>query len=214
MRVARTAAILALVFAACARRPAPVVPALVGRLAVSPFRVGGTFTPEGVFAPGAEPEAGPGEHGVVAARVLSEKLAALGVPVIDPDRVAAAATLVGTARPDVDRARRAGARVGAEFAVVGALARYRQRDGSALAARTPASVAYQLIVVRTADRSVVTSDSFEYTQQPLSENLLDLPMFLRGGGRWMTREEILAAALGASAETIAPALRAVPRPSR
>jgi hypothetical protein len=149
---------------------------------------------------------------VLAARLFTERLAALGVPVIDPERVAGAAARAGAY--DARGAARIVARLGADFAALGALSRYREREGSALGVRTPASVAYQILIVRAADGSPVAIDRFDYTQQPLSENLLDLPMFLRGKGRWMTRDELLTAALGESAEKIAAALRAVPRADR
>jgi hypothetical protein len=214
MSVARAVAVaFALHLIACTPRPGPPprgVPA--GSVAVLPLRVGGTLNDEGRFVPGPDPEAGPGEHGVLAARLFTERLAALGVPVIDPERVAGAAARAGAY--DARRAARIVARLGADFAALGALSRYREREGSALGVRTPASVAYQILIVRAADGSPVAIDRFDYTQQPLSENLLDLPMFLRGKGRWMTRDELLTAALGESAEKIAAALRAVPRADR
>lgn len=177
-----------------------------------PFPVGGTLTADGKRLPGPDPEAGPGEHGMRVAQVLTERLAGLSVPVIDPARVAAAAARATT--DDARQAARIGAHLGADFVVLGVLTRYREREGSALGVRTPASAAYQVLVVRAADGAIVTTDRFDYTQQPLSENLLDLPLFLRGGGRWMTREELAGAALGATAEKIAAALQALPRGTR
>ena len=177
-----------------------------------PFPIGGTLAADGKHLPGPDPEAGPGEHGTHAAQVLTERLAGLGIPVIDPARVAGAATRATS--DDARQAARIGARSGADFALLGVLTRYREREGSALGVRTPASVAYQVLVVRTVDGAIVTADRFDYTQQPLSDNLLDLPLFLRGGGRWMTREELAGAALGATAEKIAAALRALPPGTR
>ena len=48
----------------------------------------------------------------------------------------------------------------------------------------------------------------DYTQQALSENLLDLPRFLKGGGRWVTREEILDGGLEETAQKLAKTLGA------
>jgi hypothetical protein len=209
MSAGRPAWAAVLLLAGCALRPPARAPAPAGRVAVLPFHTGGTLTPDGAFAAGPDAEPGPGDHGASAARLLTERLAAAGVPVADPARVLGAATLAGA--DDPRQAARVAQRLGADFAVLGTIVRYREREGSALAVRSPASVAYQLAVVRAADRSVLVTDRFDHTQQPLSENLLDLPMFLRGGGRWMTREEMLGAALAESAEKIAAALRAGPR---
>jgi len=215
MRVMRALAVaVALAQVGCAARSAPAPRGmLAGSIAVLPFRVGGTLTAEGRLIPGPDPEAGPGDHAGAAARLLTQRLAALGVPVIDPARVAGAATRAG-AGDDLRPAARMAARSSADFAVFGVLTRYREREGSALGVRTPASVAYQVLVIRAADAAVVGNDRFDYTQQPLSENLLDLPIFLRGGGRWMTREEMLDAAFGATGEKIASALRALPAGTR
>ena len=71
-----------------------------------------------------------------------------------------------------------------------------------------ALVAYQVALVRASDRAVLVTDRFDYTQQSLSENLLDLPRFLKAGGRWMTREEILEGALDETARKLATSLAA------
>jgi len=103
---------------------------------------------------------------------------------------------------------RVATKAGSTVAVVGAITRYVEREGSALGVRTPASVAYQAALVRAPDGAIVALDRFDYTQQPLTSNLLDLPRFLRARGRWVTREELLEGALGETAEKFASALRA------
>src|SRR5262249_25351114 len=70
--------------------------------------------------------------------------------------------------------------------------------------------AYQVALVRASDQAILGTDRFDYTQQSLSENLLDLPRFLKARGRWMTREEILEGALEETAHKLATALAAAP----
>jgi len=95
---------------------------------------------------------------------------------------------------------------GAPLALIGQERLEGQREGSALGVTSPASVAYQVALVRASDQAILGTDRFDYTQQSLSENLLDLPRFLKAGGRWMTREEILQGALEETAHKLATAL--------
>jgi hypothetical protein len=140
--------------------------------------------------------------------LLSARLIGAAVPVANGDRVLALTPPAGAAVYDARLGVRVATKAGANLAVVGAITRYVQREGSALGARTPASVAYQAALVRAPDAAIVAVDRFDYTQQPLTSNLLDLPRFLRAGGRWLTREELLEGALGETAEKFANALRA------
>lgn len=57
-------------------------------------------------------------------------------------------------------------------------------------------------------------DHFAYTQQALSENLLNLPKFLEAGGRWLTREEMLGGAADATAGRLADAIAGHAPPPR
>jgi hypothetical protein len=175
-------------------------------VAVLPFRTGGSLSPAGELLPGGEePSAADGDV-AAAARQLSTHLAALGVAVRDPDAVAGAAQLADRGRYDPALARRVGVRTDAGLAILGTLVRYHQREGTAWAARSPASVEYQVALVRVTDGAVLLIDRFAYTQEALTENLLQLPRVLRGGARWLTREEILDGALRETAEKMATVL--------
>jgi len=121
-----------------------------------------------------------------------------------------AASLADAGHYDPAFAVRLAGKLGARFVVLGALVRFRQREGSALGVTSPASVAYQVALVRAADQAILGTDRFDYTQQSLSENLLDLPRFLKAGGRWMSREEILEGALEETAHRLAADLAATP----
>jgi hypothetical protein len=188
-------------------KPAPPVagPVLV---AVLPFRTGGVLDEHATFVPGANPAAVSEDGGPQAARLLAVRLIGGGVPVSSADRVLAVTPPAGAAVYDARLGMRVATKAGANLAVVGAITRYVEREGSAIGVRTPASVAYQAALVRASDGTIVALDRFDYTQQPLTSNLLDLPRFLRAGGRWVTREELLEGALGETAEKFASALHA------
>ena len=73
---------------------------------------------------------------------------------------------------------------------------------------------YQAVLVDADGGAVLDRERFEYTQQPLSQNLLELPRFLQGGGRWVTRDEMLDGALVETAGRLARAIRNPPAPPR
>jgi hypothetical protein len=201
---------LSAALAACTwgKRKPDAEPAVSGRplVAVLPFRTSGGLDERGTFAPGPDPDAVPESAGEQAARVLSVRLVGAGVPTVDVERVLAATPPSGAALYDARLGARIARKVGANLAVIGAVMRYVEREGSALGVTTPASIAYQAALVRASDAALVAFDRFDYTQQPLTSNLLDLPTFVRAGGRWMTREEMLEGALGESAQKLAKAL--------
>jgi len=205
-RLAWVSAFVAL--AACPRpEPPRSVAALAGpaRVAVLPFRTGS--------APGTEVGTGetvPADAGSQAARMLAARLAAAGVAVVDPDRVVGVWSLADTGTYDARAAVRVADKVGANQAVFGTLWRYREREGTAWAVKTPAAVAYEATLVHVPDGALLAVDRFEYAQQALSENLLQLPRFVEGGGRWLTREELVDQALARTAERFARTLGAPP----
>ena len=190
------------------RPAAPPPSAEKGSVAVLAFRTGGVLSQAGAFEGVDDAQAGPGDHGVLAARALAGDLGKSGLTVVDPDRVFGAASLADAGHYDPPYAARVAGKLGARYVVLGALVRFRQREGSAVGVTSPASVAYQVALVRVSDRMVLATDRFDYTQQSLSENLLDLPRFLKAGGRWMTREEILEGALEETARKLATSLAA------
>ncbi len=74
--------------------------------------------------------------------------------------------------------------------LIGHLYRYREREGTDFAINRPASVAFDLYLIRPDDGAVLWKGRFDKTQKSLSENLLDIDTFLRGQGRWMTAERL------------------------
>jgi ABC-type amino acid transport substrate-binding protein len=217
-RAALAPMLAVLALAACgARSRAPVVTprtaAAIGPVAVMPFRVGGELDPAAAFAARRDVPPVPEDVGEHIAVTLSRQLERNGVSVVDPAVVQQATPPAGAARYDPAMAMRVARAVGARLAVLGALTRYAEREGSAWGARVPATVWYQAVLVDAESGSVLARERFEHTQQPLSQNLLDLPRFVQGGGRWVTREEMLDGALGETAASLARAIRGTPPPA-
>lgn len=84
----------------------------------------------------------------------------------------------------------AGKKLGADAVLVGFIFRFRQRQGTGYAVDKPASVAFDLSVVRVSDGTVLWKNSFDETQQSLSKDLLQLDQYMKYGLRWYTAEEL------------------------
>jgi hypothetical protein len=78
----------------------------------------------------------------------------------------------------------------ADGVLVGRIYRWREREGTDFAVSRPASVAFNLLLVRPSDGAILWKSRFDKTQQSLSENLFDMSTFLHGGGRWMTARKL------------------------
>lgn len=88
-----------------------------------------------------------------------------------------------------------GKALGANLVLVGYIYRWRERQGTDYAVNRPASVAFDLDLVRSSDGTVVWNAKFEKTQKSLMENMLDLRTFLSAGGRWMTAKKLASVGL-------------------
>jgi hypothetical protein len=83
-----------------------------------------------------------------------------------------------------------GNRFGADGVLAGNIYRWREREGADFAARQPASVAFDLFLIDVAEGKVLWKGKFDKTQRSLSENVLDLGMFRKSRGRWITAEKL------------------------
>ena len=90
---------------------------------------------------------------------------------------------------------RTGKRLGADGIMLGHVYRFRERSGGGMASESPSSVAFDLYLIDCRQERVLWSAFYDYTQQPLSENLGGLGNFFRRGGRWVTAEELASEAL-------------------
>ena len=91
---------------------------------------------------------------------------------------------------EVEILKRIGNAFSADGVLAGYLYRWREREGRDYAVRTPASVAYDLYLIRPSDGAVLWKRVFDVTQKSLSENLLEMDTFIEGGGKWMTADRL------------------------
>lgn len=78
----------------------------------------------------------------------------------------------------------------ADAVVAGHLFRWEKRVGESYGVDRPASVAFDLHLIRPADGAVLWRGKFDKTQRSLVENLLDLKTFFKSGGRWLSAREL------------------------
>jgi hypothetical protein len=83
----------------------------------------------------------------------------------------------------------------ADAVLAGFLYRFQERIGTEYSVDSPASVAFDIHLIRVTDGRVVWSGHFDETQQPLSNNLFRLGTFLQRKAKWVTAKEMAISAL-------------------
>jgi len=83
-----------------------------------------------------------------------------------------------------------GKELGVDFIFVGYLFRFEERVGSRIGVDRPASVGFDVHLLRVRDGKRVWDGKFDETQQALSENLLKIGSFVRRGAAWLKAEEL------------------------
>lgn len=101
----------------------------------------------------------------------------------------------GISLSERERIREVGRRSGADAVMVGYVFRFRSRVGNDYAAQTPASVAFDLSLVRVSDGRVLWFGYLDETQKDLSENLLEISSFMERNAKWITAERMSVEAL-------------------
>ena len=86
---------------------------------------------------------------------------------------------------DKELIRKTGDSLSADAVLAGYVFRWHERIGTDFSVSRPASVAFELALLRVADGSLIWKGRFDKTQASLAEDLLDLRTFLKGKGRWM-----------------------------
>jgi hypothetical protein len=94
-----------------------------------------------------------------------------------------------------------GNELGAEGIVIGYVYRFRERKGEPFAVEHPASVAFEIHLLRVEDGVLVWRGAFDRTQSSLMEDLLQFSSFYREKGRWVTAEELAGGGLEKIMET-------------
>lgn len=76
----------------------------------------------------------------------------------------------------------------AQGLLYGKIFRFKQRKGSSWSVDTPASVSFTLVLYEGETGRILWQRTFDETQKPLSENILNLPLY--GKIKWLTAEEL------------------------
>jgi hypothetical protein len=74
--------------------------------------------------------------------------------------------------------------------VAGTIYRWQDRQGADYGVERAASVAFSLYLVDSREGAVLWRGHFDKTQKALTENILDLSVFYRSGGKWLTAEQL------------------------
>ena len=83
-----------------------------------------------------------------------------------------------------------GKELGADFVMIGFVFRFEERVGSTMGVEKPASVGFDIHLLRLRDGKVVWTGKFDETQRPLSEDMRKIGSFLRRGAIWVTAQEL------------------------
>jgi len=87
--------------------------------------------------------------------------------------------------------RNVGSELGADGVVAGYVYRFRERKGVAYSVEQPASVTFEIHLLRVSDGALVWRGAFDKTQSSLMEDLFQISSFYRGKGRWVTASELM-----------------------
>jgi hypothetical protein len=83
----------------------------------------------------------------------------------------------------------------ADWVLSGNIFRFRERVGGKYSVDLPASVAFDIHLIRVSDGRLLWTDHFDETQRPLSENLFQLGPFLQRKAKWITANEMAVSGL-------------------
>ena len=83
-----------------------------------------------------------------------------------------------------------GRALNADAIFVGYIYRFRERVGGQYSVESPASVAFDIHLIRTVDGRILWSAHLDETQRPLSDDLFGLGLFLRRKAKWVTAKEM------------------------
>src|SRR5262245_57420068 len=158
----RSAVILVMLASCAPRSQVPVVAPASGPplVAVLPFRVGGQLGPDAAFTARGDlppvPDDGVEQMGLSVSRALARN----GVATVARSHVMHAPPPPGAARYDAALGARVARGLGVRLAVLGALTRYDEREGSAWGTRNPATVWYQATLVDAESGAVLERQRF------------------------------------------------------
>lgn len=86
--------------------------------------------------------------------------------------------------------KKVGRELGADVLTVGYVYRYTERDGYNYSVKHPASVFFEIHLIKTIDGSIIWRGVFDKTQKSLMEDVFQISSFFKGGGKWMTARQL------------------------
>jgi len=127
-------------------------------------------------------------------RLLQQKIESTGTfKVLPPEKVEEAFSQIERRQFELKPLRsfiQLGKTLDMDFIFIGILFRFEERIGSHIGAEKPASVGFDVHLIRLKDEKMVWTGKFDETQRPLSENLLKIGSFVRRKASWLTAEEL------------------------
>ena len=86
--------------------------------------------------------------------------------------------------------KKVGHELGTDVLAVGYVYRYTEREGYNYSVKHPASVAFEIHLIKTIDGSIIWRGFFDKTQKSLMEDVFQISSFFKGGGKWMTARQL------------------------
>ena len=83
-----------------------------------------------------------------------------------------------------------GSELGADAILAGKVYRFIERDGTDYSIKSPASVAFDMMLIRVSDGRTLWTGHFDETQQSLFENIYQWGSFVKRKGKWITAEQL------------------------
>jgi hypothetical protein len=86
--------------------------------------------------------------------------------------------------------KKVGKELEADILAIGCVYRYTERVGSSYSSEHPASVFFEIHLVKTDDGSIIWRGFFDKTQKSLMENVFEISSFFKGGAKWVTARQL------------------------
>ena len=86
--------------------------------------------------------------------------------------------------------KKVGRELGADVLAVGYVYRYTEREGYNYSAEHPASVFFEIHLIKTIDGSIIWRGFFDKTQKSLMEDVFQMSSFFKGGAKWVTARQL------------------------
>jgi hypothetical protein len=117
-----------------------------------------------------------------------------GIQLIPPEITGAAFDRISgesIKQPLKDVIKKVGTELNADAVIVGYVFRYTERVGYSYSVEHPASVAFEIHLVKTSNGAIVWKGIFDKTQRSLTENMFQAVPFFKGHGQWLTAKQMV-----------------------